>query len=350
MDIRQLELFLAVMEQRSVTRAAERVYLSPGAVSLQLHNLAIELHTDLFVRCGKRFVPTPAAERLAELANNVVRQVRAIEQEFATDPAHDVRPFHLATGATTLIHRLGRPLRLLRKQYPNTHIQVTVSPTEEMVAGLLDRRFDLAVISLPFDEPSLSILPLFDEELLVIKPSAKANRSNKVRDISPEELASAKFLFYPTRSNMRTILERFFREINIVPQVVMEADDTEVIKKLVETGFGYSILPESALRDRTRYFDVFRVHGHRIVRRQALAMINSEYPRALTLSIARFLQSVLIPAGAADTLSGKPQPFAAGSQLDLAQSGQQQMDQQEGDQVHRAGDKKKRTVRLVRKV
>ncbi len=153
MDIRQLELFLAVMEHRSVTRAAERVYLSPGAVSLQLHNLAIELHADLFVRSGKRFLPTPAAERLAELAKDVVRQVRAIEQEFARDPAHDVRPFHLATGATTLIHRLGRPLRLLRKQYPNMQIQVTVSATEEMVAGLLDRRFDLAVISLPFEEP-----------------------------------------------------------------------------------------------------------------------------------------------------------------------------------------------------
>src|SRR5450755_4909864 len=142
MDIRQLELFLAVMEYGSVTRAAEHVYLSPGAVSVQLHNLAIELHSDLFVRLGKRFVPTPAAERLSELAKGVVRQVRAIEQLFAKDPAQDMRPFHLATGATTLIHRLGRPLRLLRRQYPNTKIQVTVCATEEMVAGLLDRRFD----------------------------------------------------------------------------------------------------------------------------------------------------------------------------------------------------------------
>jgi DNA-binding transcriptional LysR family regulator len=306
MDIRQLELFLAVMERRSVTRAAERVYLSPGAVSLQLHNLAVELHVDLFVRSGKHFLPTPAAERLAELAKDVVRQVRAIEQEFATDPAHDVRPFHLATGASTLLYRLGSPLRLLRKQYPNTQIQVTVAPTEEMVAGLLDRRFDLAIISLPFEEPNLSILPLFDEELLVIRPSAKASRS-RIREISPEELASARFIFYPTRSNMRTIIERFFRDINITPQVAMEADDTEVIKKLVETGFGYSLLPESSLQDRTRYFEVFRVSGHRIVRRQALATMKTEYPRALTLSIARFLQTAL---ASGDSTALRPQPLA----------------------------------------
>jgi len=249
-----------------------------------------------------------------------------------------------------LIHRLGRPLRLLRKQYPNMQIQVTVSATEEMVAGLLDRRFDLAVISLPFEEPSLSILPLFDEELLVIKPSAKASRSRKVRDIAPEELASAKFLFYPTRSNMRTILEGFFRDINIAPQVVMEADDTEVIKKLVETGFGYSILPESALQDRTRYFEVFRVRDHRIVRRQALAMMNSEYPRALTLSIARFLQSVLTAAGAVDLTPLKPHAAVGGSKFNLPQPGQEQVDDGKREKVHQAGNKKQRPVRLMRKV
>ena len=293
MDIRQLELFLAVMECGSVTRAAERMYLSPGAVSLQLHNLATQLHTDLFVRTGKRFAPTPSAVRLAELAKPAVRQVRHIEQEFANDPSVDVRPFHLATGATTLIYRLGRPLRMLRKQYPRTPIQVTVSPTEEMVQGLLDRRFDLALISLPYDESNLTIFPLFEEELLILRPSSKAVQGSTIRFISPDELASAKYLLYPSRSNMRTIIENFFRALNIVPQIVMEADDTEVIKKLVESGFGYSILPEAALRRQPHFYHLFRVRDQRIVRQQALAMMKSEYPRALTLSVAEFLQSVL---------------------------------------------------------
>jgi DNA-binding transcriptional LysR family regulator len=73
----------------------------------------------------------------------------------------------------------------------------------------------------------------------------------------------------------------------------MEADDTEAIKKLVETGFGYSILPESALRGRPRFFQTFRVQDRKLVRTQALAMARSEHRRALTESIARFLQSAL---------------------------------------------------------
>src|SRR5689334_12800452 len=73
MDVHQLELFLAVMDSPSMTKAAEKSHLSPGAVSLQLHNLAEELHADLFVRRGKRLIPTPAAVRLAERAKEVVR-------------------------------------------------------------------------------------------------------------------------------------------------------------------------------------------------------------------------------------------------------------------------------------
>ena len=295
MDVRQLELFLAVMEYGSVTRAAERVYLSPGAVSLQLHSLATELQTELFVRTGKKFAATPAAHRLSEMAKAVVRQVRRIEHEFSNDPSVDTRPFHLACGASTLIHRLPKPLRQLRHRFPNVQIQITVSATEEMVAGLLERRFDLAIISLPYDETGLTVLPLFDEELLILRPSSKPVRSTAVRNISPEELASARFLLYPPRSNMRSIIDGFFREISVVPQVVMEADDTEVIKKLVESGFGYGILPESALHDTPRFFQSFRVRDRKIIRRQALAMMKTEYPRALTLSIGDFLRSSLSP-------------------------------------------------------
>ncbi len=294
MDVRQLELFLAVMEYSSVTRAAEKVNLSPGAVSLRLQNLAACLRADLFVRTGKRLVPTPAALRLAELAKTVVRQMRQIEQEFENNPASDTRPFYLATGATTLIHRLGAPLRALRREYPNTPVKITVSSTEEMVAGLHDRRFDLALISLPLEDENLTILPLFEEELLILKPSAARVRGWHVGTMETAELASAQFLLYPGRSNMRAMIDRFFREIALTPRVIMEADDTEAIKRLVEAGFGYSILPEYALRSQPRFFRTFRVAGRRLVRQQALASVRAQHPRALTASIARFLQNALI--------------------------------------------------------
>jgi DNA-binding transcriptional LysR family regulator len=92
---------------------------------------------------------------------------------------------------------------------------------------------------------------------------------------------------------MRSIIDQFFRNAGITPRVIMEADDTEAIKSLVESGFGHSILPEFALRGSTRFFQAARIQGHKLVRRQALAMARTEFPRALTESIARFLQTSL---------------------------------------------------------
>jgi len=300
MEFRQLELFLPVIEESSVTRASERNHLSPGAVSLQMHSLADHLQTELFIRRGKHLVPTPAALRLAEQARTVLRQVRQIEHEFSGDPLTDKPPFHFATGASTLIHRLGPPLRKLRKKFPHTPIEITVSATEEMVAGLLDRRFDLALISLPFANDNLDLIPLYEEELLILKPSPHRVSGSHVGNISPSELAHASFLLYPKRSNMRTMIEQFLRDMEITPRVIMEADDTEAIKKAVEAGFGYSVLPESALRRGQRFFHLFRVQGRRLARTQALAMVRTDRRRSLTDSVARFLESELAaPVGGA---------------------------------------------------
>jgi DNA-binding transcriptional LysR family regulator len=294
MDVHQLELFLAVMDSPSMTRAAERIHLSPGAVSLQLRNLAEELRTDLFVRRGKRLIPTPAALRLAEHAKEVVKMMSRIHQEFEDDVSKDARPFLFATGVTTLIYQLGRPLRELRKRFPNAEIRLTVGVTEEMVAGLLDRRFDLALISLPIAEDNLKVLPLFDEELLVVRPSANKVGHGHVSTMRASELSGVPFLLYPRRSNVRLVIDHFFKEIGVVPRVLMEADDTEAIKRLVESGFGYSILPEHALRGRSHFFQKSRVQGHRLTRSLALAMAQTDCPRKLTESIATFLRAALV--------------------------------------------------------
>jgi DNA-binding transcriptional LysR family regulator len=294
MELGQLRVFLAVMDTASVTRAAELVGLSAGAVSQQLRALGAGLGTELFVRAGRKIAPTAQALRLAEHARAILHQVGRVEQEFRKDEAGDDRPFHFATGATALIYRLGRPLRQLRRRFPQTDILVTVAATEEIVAGLLARRFDLGLLSMPVPEDKLTILPLFEEELLGLRPAHGRSGAAKIGRLQPEELSDAPFLLYPRRSNMRLSIDTFFQQIGITPRVIMEADDTEAIKRLVESGFGYSILPEFSLRGQSRFLELFRVAGHRLARRQALAMPRSEYPRALTQSIARVIHAALV--------------------------------------------------------
>jgi DNA-binding transcriptional LysR family regulator len=295
MDVHQLELLLAVIDSPTMTRAAEKVHLSTAAVSLQLQALAKELKAELFVRSGRTLMPTPAALRLAEHARAVLAEFRKIEQEFANDPACDTRPFHFATGATTLIYRLAKPLRSLRQAYPSLDLHVSVLATEEIVAGLIDRKFDLGLISLPVVNENLRFVDLFEEELLLVLPSPTPVRGGHIGTVPVEKLQGGSFLLYPQHSNMRTLIERFLDELHLKRRVIMEAADTEAIKRLVETGFGYSVLPEWALKKSGRYFHTARVAGHRLVRRQALAMPLTAQPRALTEAVASFVRDALNP-------------------------------------------------------
>jgi len=293
MDVKQLQFFMAVMESSSVTRAAEQMGVSPAAISLQMQSLAAELQVELFVRQGRRIAPTAQAQRLAAHAKDLIRAFQEIREDFNNDPATDHRPFHFATGPTTLIHRLGRPLRMLRAKYPRVDLHVMLAATEEIVEGLLDRRFDLGLISLPFTHSQIETVPLYHEELLVVRPSKQAVGSGQVDFIGIEELANVPFLLYPGGSNMRAIIDRFFEEAGLQPKVVMEADDTEAIKALVETGCGNSILPEFAVSSGGHFFTTHRVKGFPMVREQALAMVKTDLARALTVSIAADLQTAL---------------------------------------------------------
>ena len=159
--------------------------------------------------------------------------------------------------------------------------------------GLLNRRFDLGLISLPVPLEGLRVIPLYDEELLFLRPASTLVKQRHVGNVQPQELAKVPFLLYPKHSNMRLLIDRFLNELGIVPRVVMEADDTEAIKSLVQAGFGYSVLPEHALRAQPGYFQTLRIPEHHLLRRQALALADTTYPRKLTESIAESLRVAL---------------------------------------------------------
>ena len=129
--------------------------------------------------------------------------------------------------------------------------------------------------------------------ILIVRPSTSKVRGPQTGSVRVSELARVPFLLYPVGTVLRVLIDRFFNDIGVNPHVVMEAEDTGIIKRLVESGFGYSKLPEHALRRRTRFFQTFRVDGHPITRSLALAMVQTDYPRKLTVSIAESLRTML---------------------------------------------------------
>ena len=231
------------MATQSMTEAAKRVYLSPAAVSLQIKHLSDELGADLFTRVGNKLVPTAAAKRMHQHLGGLMDMLHTIREDFPSGTECDSRPFVLGTGPTTLIYQLRRPLSHLRKQFPRNEILVHVAPTQDIIYELEWKQIDLGIVSLPVDAPTLQLTPLFKEEMLVLMHA----QTKYGKSITMKDLATIPMILYPVGSSTRFLIDGMVHKHGISLRVTMEADDTEAIKKLVEAGFGASILPEKGV-------------------------------------------------------------------------------------------------------
>lgn len=291
MELRQLETFRVVMTTLNMTTAAGEVNLSPPAVSLQIKRLSEELGAELFIRKGPKVMPTLAAKRLDERLATLMNVLQAIHEDFPPEIDHDNRPFVLETGLTTLVYQLRKPIGELRQKFPRNDIQVRIGTTESIIENLQHKHVDLGLVSLPLQAPRIRLTPLFKEEMLVLMNRRKAAGYGKT--LSLKELADIPMILYSSGANTREIIERMARRHELSLRVVMEMDNTEAIKKLVEAGFGASILPEGALRN-SPSIRKFRIKGERLYREVAFATALSASPRKLTAAVFDFLSKRLL--------------------------------------------------------
>lgn len=286
MELRQLETFRIVMATMSMTEAARRVHLSPAAVSLHIKHLSDELGADLFTRVGNKLVPTSAAKRMHQHLGALMDMLHTIREDFPPEAECDSRPFVLGTGPTTLIYQLRGPLTHLRKRFPRNEILVHVAPTQDIIYELEWKQIDLGIVSLPVDAPTVRLTPLFKEEMLVLMNARAAPKHGK--SISVRDLANIPMILYSRGSSTRTLIDEMMQKHRLSLRVTMEADDTEAIKKLVEAGFGASILPEKALH-KSPLTRPFRIQGEQLFREIAFATPVNAHPRLLTTVITDYL-------------------------------------------------------------
>ncbi|MGC2768804.1 MAG: LysR family transcriptional regulator [Candidatus Acidiferrum sp.] len=291
MELRQLETFRIVMATRSMTEAAKRVYLSPAAVSLQMKRLSDELGADLFTRIGNKLVPTSAATRMHQHLGLLLDTLHTIREDFPLDARCDSRPFVLGTGPTTLIYQLREPLSHLRKNFPQNEILVHVAPTQDIIYELEWKQIDLGIVSLPVEAPTVRLTPLFKEEMLVLMDARTAPKHGK--SVSLRDLVNIPMILYSRGSSTRTLIDAMMLKHKLSLRVTMEADDTESIKKLVEAGFGASILPEKALHN-SPLIRTFRIQGEQLYREIAFATPVNAHPRRLTTVITDYLKKRLV--------------------------------------------------------
>jgi LysR family transcriptional regulator for metE and metH len=245
LELRHLRLVQEVAREQSLTRAGKRLFLTQSALSHQLAAAEAHFGAQLFVRQGRRMVPTPAGERVLLAAARVLGEVASAEREVRQMTSGERATVRVSTECYTAYHWLPAVLRDFRARWPGVEVQVAAEATRRPVQVLLDGGLDLAIVYSAPDRPGLQTLPLFRDELVAV--TAPDHPWCGRPYLSPQDFAGEHLIVYTT-PEPASIITRFLEPAGISPRRVSEMQLTEGIAELVRAGLGVAVMARWALR------------------------------------------------------------------------------------------------------
>jgi DNA-binding transcriptional LysR family regulator len=245
MELRQLRYLVALAEENSFTRAAEREHIAQPALSQQIQKLELETGLALVDRTTRRVSITEAGEMLVARARRILSELDAAQDELQN--LRGIKTGHLTVGA---MHTMGPVdvslvLAIFHERHPQVELTVREDPSEELAEMLRVDELDLAFLSVTerIESHGLGLHQLVDEELVVILPRnhpLARHDSLKMRD-----LAGQQFISYRKGARLRELLDAAGRESGFEPDVKFESNDATRIRSLVSRGLAVAILPLS---------------------------------------------------------------------------------------------------------
>lgn len=300
MDVRQLEMFRAVVEAGSFTGAAQRLHVSQSAISRQLKLLEEELGTLLLHRTGRGVHVTPEGTILLATANRIWRDMQEVVAQISDTQKLQSGNISLGGGMTVCLHILPKLLKKFRSMYKNVDLRILTGTADHLLHALRAHELDLLLLTLPIAGEDLEVLPVLKEEMVVV--TAKNHALTRARTIEARKLARYPLILFESGSNTRKAIDAFFLTQQLSVNVVMETENVEIIKAMVANGLGVTILPYGAMATelRTGRFAWARVRGARLYRETGWVYLRSAHrPRAIAEVLRVFDQMK-------DQFGGKP--------------------------------------------
>ncbi len=244
--LRQLRAFCQAAQTGSISKAAERLFLSQPSVSLLIKSLEQDLQTMLFERRGPRIELTPAGQILLETAAPLVEGMDHLPELFASRLG-DVNggSLDIAAGESTILYLLPEFLQRFTAEYSQVRVHLHNVTGRDGLKMLRGGEVDFAVGSMIDVPDDIIYAPIFSYEPMLITsldhPLAK-RKSVTLEDISPCGL-----ILPPRHLSTWHIVDLVFHQHGLSYDVVLEAGGWEVIKKFVEMGMGVSIVTSICL-------------------------------------------------------------------------------------------------------
>ncbi|MFI8370188.1 LysR family transcriptional regulator [Streptomyces sp. NPDC085466] len=244
MDLRQLEYFVAVAEERNFTRAAERVHISQSGVSAQIRRLEHELGAELFDRSARTVTLTAAGEAALAHARAALASAEAVGR--AVDEVTGLVRGRLTVGmvAGCTITPFFDALAAFHTAHPGVEVLLREDGSDRLAEGVRGGTLDLALVGAAAATPDgLDALTIISERLVAAVPPGHplAGRGH----LTLAELTAHPLVCMPPGTGLRAVLDQECAARDLHPAIALEAGASDAVADLAARGLGVAVLSAS---------------------------------------------------------------------------------------------------------
>ncbi|KAJ56549.1 XRE family transcriptional regulator [Actibacterium mucosum KCTC 23349] len=246
LELRHLRTIRAVHQAGGLARAADLLNMTQSALSHQVKGLEEQVGTELFVRRSKPLKLSAAGLRLLRLADKVLPEIAATEEEFRALHEGKVGRLHIAMECHACFDWLIPVLEDFRKVWPEVDVDIRAGLSFEALPALGREEVDLVISSDPENMTGVAFQPLFD-----YSPAFIAARSHKLAEkefIEATDLADQTLFTYPMDRARLDVFKELLTPAGVEPAEVRQVELTAVILMLVASGRGVAVLPDWVVR------------------------------------------------------------------------------------------------------
>ncbi|MCT4556352.1 MAG: LysR family transcriptional regulator [Pelagimonas sp.] len=246
-EFRHLRTIKAIHDCGGLARAADQLHITQSALSHQIKGLEDQAGVELFVRRSKPMRLSAAGLRLLRLAEQVLPQVEALQEEFAGLRDGKSGRLHIAIECHACFEWLFPVLETFRKAFPDVDVDIRPGLAFGALPALMKEEVDLVVSSDPEDLPGVTFTPLFDYSPVFVAASSHPLAQKPY--IEAEDFRGQTLITYPVERARLDIFSQLLTPAKVEPASVRQVELTAVILLLVASNRGVAVLPDWVVRE-----------------------------------------------------------------------------------------------------
>lgn len=242
-DLVTLSLFVAVVEETSLAKAAEREHLAPSAISKRLADLELNLNVKLFERKPTGMFPTAAGTALLHHARLILHNVSELESELV-DFAGGVRgTIRVQSNATAMASFLPADLRTFLLLFPQVRVDLSEGTSTDTLRAVADNAVDIGIYGDVVVPDHLHSLLYREDRLVLLVPRDHALAGRE--SVRFEETIGLEYIGAPKGSSIDTALTRAASDLGTSLKMSIRTSGFAAISAMVDAGLGIAVVPES---------------------------------------------------------------------------------------------------------